>query len=120
MSHNLTETTTFDATVTVHDSGDARTAASVNTAFQALANRTAYLNDQKNLTNAVLTATRVGINGLLIGTRNVSWLSSTQLVVEGFYSHHINIAPYAAQVAATVTPGSDSNDTWHYLYAKDD
>ena len=56
----------------------------------------------------------------MIGARNVSWLSNTQLIVEGFYSHHIFNSPYAAQAAATVTPGSDANDTWHYLYAKDD
>jgi len=120
MSHDLTEVNEFTANVTVPDNGDALDAASANDAFQALANRTKYLNDQKNLTNTILTATRAGLNGLLIGARNASSSDGSHIVVEGFYSHHIFNSPYAAQAAASVAPGSDSNDTWHYLYAKDD
>lgn len=45
MSHALVETSTFDASVTVPDGGDARTAASVEVGFQALANRSKYLHD---------------------------------------------------------------------------
>lgn len=44
MSHNLTEVDTFSANVTVPDGGDPRTAASVETPLQALANRTKNLN----------------------------------------------------------------------------
>ena len=43
MPTNLTEVDAFDATVSVPLSGDARTAASVVTALQSLANRTKYL-----------------------------------------------------------------------------
>lgn len=43
MAHNLTETATYTANVSVPDGGDARVAASVEPAFQALANRAAYL-----------------------------------------------------------------------------
>jgi hypothetical protein len=43
MAHNLTETSTYDTNVTVPDGGDARVAASVETPFQAVANRTKYL-----------------------------------------------------------------------------
>lgn len=43
MPTNLTETSTFDATITVPADGDARTAASVVTPLQALANRSTYL-----------------------------------------------------------------------------
>lgn len=46
MSHNLTEAATYDANVTVPDPGDNRTAASVITAFQALADRTAWIKAQ--------------------------------------------------------------------------
>jgi hypothetical protein len=45
MAHNLTETATFTTNVSVPDAADARTAASVETPLQALANRTKYLRD---------------------------------------------------------------------------
>lgn len=43
MAHNLTETNEFTASISVPDPGDDRKSASVNTPFQALANRTKYL-----------------------------------------------------------------------------
>lgn len=43
MAHNLTESSSFTTNVSVPDGGDARTAASVETPFQALTNRTKYL-----------------------------------------------------------------------------
>ena len=43
MPTSLTETTTFGATLAVPATGEARTAASVQTPFQEIANRTAYL-----------------------------------------------------------------------------
>lgn len=43
MAHNLTETDTYTANVSVPDAADARTAASVETPFQALTNRAKYL-----------------------------------------------------------------------------
>lgn len=43
MAHNLTETDTYTANVSVPDGGDARLAASVETPFQALTNRAKYL-----------------------------------------------------------------------------
>lgn len=45
MASNLTESSTFDATVTVPSDGDSMSAASVIAAFQALANRSKYLKD---------------------------------------------------------------------------
>jgi hypothetical protein len=46
MPHILTETATYDASVTVPDDGDAVTAAAFNAAYQALADRTKYLRDK--------------------------------------------------------------------------
>lgn len=43
MAHNLTETDTYTANVSVPDGADSRTAASVETPFQALTNRARYL-----------------------------------------------------------------------------
>jgi hypothetical protein len=43
MAHALTEADAFTGSVTVPDGGDARTAASVETPFQALTNRTNYM-----------------------------------------------------------------------------
>jgi len=43
MSHNLTEVDTYTANVSVPDDGDTRSAASLEGAFQALANRAKYL-----------------------------------------------------------------------------
>jgi len=60
MAHALTESSTFTASVTVPDDGDVRNAASVETAFQALANRTKWLTDQRTSDNATL-ATGLGI-----------------------------------------------------------
>ena len=45
MSKTLTETATFTANIVVPVDGDARNAASVETPFQSLANRTKYLNN---------------------------------------------------------------------------
>lgn len=51
---NLTESSTFTANVSVpEDNVDLRTAASVETAFQSLTNRTKYLNDHSAFTSAV-------------------------------------------------------------------
>jgi hypothetical protein len=47
MPHNLTPTSTFTAPVAVPSGGDERRAASVATPFQALTNRTEWLNDNK-------------------------------------------------------------------------
>jgi hypothetical protein len=47
MPHNLTESSTFTAAVEVPDDGDLVRASSVETGFQALANRTKHLNDNK-------------------------------------------------------------------------
>jgi hypothetical protein len=46
MPHILTETATYDAVVTVPDDSDPRTAASVITALQALANRSKWAHDK--------------------------------------------------------------------------
>lgn len=46
MPTNLTDVDTFTATIAVPASADARTAASVQTPFQSLANRTAYLKER--------------------------------------------------------------------------
>jgi hypothetical protein len=61
MAHNLTPANSFDTTITVPDDGDGGTAASVNGAFQALANRTQYLNQNYlPLSGGALTGTLQG------------------------------------------------------------
>lgn len=121
MPTTLTDSPVFDPNnVVVPSDGDNRNAASVNVAFQTLANRTKYLNDQVTATNATVFATRAGLNGIIVGAKNAFSSDGTHITVEGFYKHHINNAPYSAGAAASVAPGSDSNDTWHFLYAKDD
>jgi len=116
MSHDITPVNEFTADVTVPDNGDALDAGSVDDAFQAVTNRTVYLNDQKNLTNLAVTTLKNGFAGLLIGARNAASSDGTHITVEGFQKMYIGNVPFDAQAAATVAPGSDSNDTWHYLY----
>lgn len=66
MSHNLTESATYTADVTVPDDGDARNAASVNTAFQALANRTKFLKAQTDALHATITRSVPLASGLAV------------------------------------------------------
>lgn len=120
MSHNLTEVSTFTANVTVPDTGDARTAASVNSAFQSLANRAKYLKEASDASLVAAAIDRGNLKGLIIGPRNASSVGGADIVVESFYGLNIGSTHYGEQAATTVTPGVTSNSTWHYLYAKDD
>jgi hypothetical protein len=116
MPLNLTPANVFTDPVAVPVTGEARSAASVEVPFQALTNRTHYLNDQKNLTNANLAALKGVFTGLHIGAKN-AYSNGNNIIVHGFQLIYIDNVAYAAQAEETVTPGSDSNDTWHYLYA---
>jgi hypothetical protein len=105
MSHTLTEATTFPSTVTVPDAGDARTAASVNVAFQALADRTRNL---YNLTN--------GIADSLDWSGQISGDGSATINVGGIRSFVRNGVNYGAAPGTVVTSGL-ANNTWYYVYA---
>lgn len=68
MAHTLTEASAFGSSVTVPDDGDAENVASVNVAFQTLANRTKYLNDQLALASAALLAGQVAADVAISGS----------------------------------------------------
>lgn len=108
MAHNLTETSTFDADVEVPDSGDARTAASVETPFQALANRTRWLFG--------------AVSGLLIGRRRL--YTATAVSGIGVFVGGVDQLVIDDDVLSitdgTEAPGSlplASANTWYYVYA---
>ena len=67
MSHSLTDVSNFDATVTVPDDGDLRNAASVDVAYQALADRTRWL---YVFLGGGVGALALGINGLTVASSN--------------------------------------------------
>lgn len=119
MPHNLTEVSTFTANVSVPDTGDARTAASVETPFQALANRAKYLKNENDTRIADLLGLKTELAGFSIGVRNVSSSNGTDIVVAAFAQRFIGGASYPAQTYASVAPGYSSVSTWHYLYAYD-
>lgn len=64
MAHNLTETATYTANVSVPDDGDLRNAASVEGPFQDIADRTAYLKGR--LDGSVATDTSLSGNLTLL------------------------------------------------------
>lgn len=110
MAHSLTETSTFTSAVQVPDSGDARTAASVETPFQALTNRAKWLYDAVQGTlqwdGHLYTATPSTGIGVFVGV--------IRKLVVGAYSFSTS--------AATEAPGSlplAAVSTWHYLYGRE-
>lgn len=86
MSHGLTESTTYDATVTVPDDADTANAGSVNVAFQAIANRTKQLRSKipasaggnQQLTMAAAKATNWAFDaGDVAGQTDHTWYQSS-------------------------------------------
>ena len=116
MAHDLTGVNAFTAPVTVPDTGDARTAASVELPFQALTDRTTFLNDQNNLRIAITTALKEELSALWIGVRNVSSSDGSTIVVAGFQARRIGTSNHAPQSYVSVTPTIGATATWYYLY----
>lgn len=108
MSTVLTETSSYDATITVPASGDARTASSVNTAFQSLTNRSKYLYDHMP-------------NGLLVGGDRADCSDGATVNISAIKSVIIGNKSYSASAQALTNSsleggGSFANSTWYYVY----
>ena len=104
MSSTLTETAVFTSSTIVPSDGDEAVAASVNNAFQVLADRTQAL---LALCNGTL---RGGY--LTVGTNQVVVSPVRALVVGGVYGSNA--------VQTTLTLPSLSSGTWYYVYAYPD
>jgi hypothetical protein len=99
MPSTITEVSAFTAPVTVPADGDVRNAASVDGAFQALANRTLYLR------NALMT-------GAVFGTG--AWSDGATLNVGEFMAL---VADQALDVFATTIPLAGlTPNAWYYAY----
>jgi hypothetical protein len=103
MSHTLTETATYDATVTVPDDGDARTAASVNTAFQSLADRSKYLLG--------------ALNGFVLDAVPVSSVDGATLVVGPIAALQLGGALLSTSINTNFAPGGLVANSYYFLYA---
>ena len=104
MSSTLTETAVFTSSTIVPSDGDEAVAASVNNAFQVLADRTQAL---LALCNGTL---RGGY--LTVGTNQVVVSPVRDLIVGGVYGSNA--------VQTTLTLPSLSSGTWYYVYAYPD
>jgi len=115
--HIITETATFDPTVTVPDNGDAELAESVcgpGVGFQPIANRTQFLNATKT--------SFTDLNGAWIGERPVLYWRqgfTNDLIIGGRPALILDgkLFPAADTQVFTVTGGGANN--WLYLYAFD-
>jgi len=100
MAHNIVETATYDAVVPVPDDGDPRTAASVNGALQALADRAAFL-------NAIIGATGTGAKKI----RTVNGTAALKALV-GMADGEIAVTnggfPYASLIWIYSAAGADT------------
>lgn len=110
MPTTLTETATFGASVAVPAATEARTAASVETPFQELTNRSAW--------------TKGALNGLLLGTRLLysdSGGAATDVFVGPIATLVLGTKVLASAAALEVpTPGGGlAAETWYYVYAYD-
>lgn len=110
MPTTLSETATFGASVAVPATGEARTAASVQTPFQELTNRSAW--------------TKGALNGLLLGTRLLysnSAGSATDVFVGPIATLVLGSRVLSSSAALEVpTPGGGlAAETWYYVYAYD-
>jgi hypothetical protein len=110
MPTTLSETATFGASVSVPASAEARTAASVQTPFQELTNRSAWA--------------KGALNGLLLGTRLLysnSAGSATDVFVGPIATLVLGSRVLSSSAALEVpTPGGGlSAETWYYVYAYD-
>ena len=110
MTTTLTETATFGASVAVPATGEARTAASVQTPFQELTNRSAWTKD--------------ALNGLLVGGR-VLYSDSSGSATDVFVSPITRLVlgsrvlSSASAMEAPLPGGALAAETWYYVYAYD-
>jgi len=110
MPTTLTETASFGASVDVPASGEARTAASINPAFQELTNRSAW--------------TKSALNGLIVGRREL-YTDSTGAGTDVFVAPIPRIVLGSRALSLDVateapTPGGGLvASTWYYVYAYD-
>ncbi len=110
MTTTLTETATFGASVAVPATGEARTAASVQTPFQELTNRTAW--------------TKGALNGLLVGGR-VLYSDTSGSATDVFVSPITRLvlgSRVLSSASATEAPlpgGALAAETWYYVYGYD-
>jgi hypothetical protein len=110
MTTTLTETATFGASVAVPATGEARTAASVQTPFQELTNRSAW--------------TKGALNGLLVGGR-VLYSDSSGSATDVFVSPITRLVlgsrvlSSASAMEAPLPGGALAAETWYYVYAYD-
>lgn len=110
MPTTLSETATFGASVAVPAATEARTAASVQTPFQELTNRSAWA--------------KGALNGLLLGTRLLysnSAGSATDVFVGPIATLVLGSKVLSSSAALEVpTPGGGlAAETWYYVYAYD-
>lgn len=107
MAHDLTETATHTAAVTVPDPGDNRAAASVGVPFQALANRTCLANDRLTgvATDVVLNSAAC-TNGLEVAGTLVA-LNDLSVVDNATVGGNLNVSGNAA-VTGTFGAGACS------------
>lgn len=110
MTTTLTETEAFGATVAVPATGEARTAASVQTPFQELTNRTAWA--------------KGALNGLLVGGR-VLYSDSSGSATDVFVSPITRLVlgsrvlSSASAMEAPLPGGALAAETWYYVYGYD-
>ena len=79
MAHTLTDADTYSATVTVPDDGDTLSAASVETGFQNLADRTNFLANRNVAAGGVPSASRIYIPTVVFGQGGTpKWKSSNK------------------------------------------
>lgn len=110
MTTTLTETATFGASVAVPATGEARTAASVQTPFQELTNRSAWTKD--------------ALNGLLVGGR-VLYSDSSGSATDVFVSPITRLVlgsrvlSSASAMEAPLPGGALAAETWYYVYGYD-
>lgn len=118
MAKNLTEVDTFTANVTVPEGGDARTASSVEPAFQALANRSLNIKNRIDTLVAARTVQRAvsTLKGVFDGsnwsipTSNLRsevnsallWIDLTEALVHGatLTSARVRVTPGTARATA--------------------
>lgn len=111
--HVITETATFDASVTVPDNGDPEFAESVSApgvGFQPLANRTQWL--KQSMLNYVWKGERPTMQSLTTTQFNIGAVQGLLIGGESLPAHAtINLTSPSAAFPAM------ANNTWYYVYA---
>jgi hypothetical protein len=97
MSKNLTPVSTFTATITVPEDNDAATGAAFESAYQALANRTEHLKDNKATGAASSTDNGIprfdGTGGKTLQTSGVSISDAAEVVYNSPPTRTVTIGP---------------------------